>query len=96
MIEIVKEKPIKSSTKVEGILIQVTGGQWYGITRFQPARNPWLGKAAKSTTTGRMDFDVDSAIFQKRFTEQPGWDELKKMLIDVLNGAEPIKHKITF
>ena len=37
MIKIIKEKPIKSTTKVEGILVQVTGGQWYGITIFQPA-----------------------------------------------------------
>ena len=44
MIKIIKEKPIKSTTSVEGILIQVTGGQWYGITRFRPARNPWLGR----------------------------------------------------
>ena len=42
MIKIIKEKPIKSSTKVEGILVQVTGGQWYGITKFQAPRNPWM------------------------------------------------------
>ena len=96
MIEIIKEKPIKSSTKVEGILIQVTGGQWYGITRFQAARNPWLGRAAKSTTTGRMDLTSGSELFQKRFNANPEWDVLKKMLIDVLNGAKPVKDKLSF
>jgi len=96
MIEIIKEKPIKSSTKVEGILIQVTGGQWYGITRFRAARNPWMGRAIKSTTTGRMDITSGNEVFQKRFNSNPEWDVLKKMLIDVLNGAEPVKDKLSF
>ena len=97
MIKIVKEKPIKSTTSVKGILVQVTGGQWYGITIFRPARNPWLGRASKSTTTGRMDFSRGSELFQTRFTEEPeNFEELKTMLIDVLNGAEPIKHSINY
>jgi hypothetical protein len=96
MFEIIKEKPIKSSTKVEGILIQVTGGQWYGITRFRAARNPWMGRAIKSTTTGRMDITSGNEVFQKRFNSNPEWDVLKKMLIDVLNGAEPVKDKLSF
>ena len=97
MIKIVKEKPIKSTTSVKGILVQVTGGQWYGITIFRPARNPWLGRASKSTTTGRMDFSRGSELFQTRFTEEPeNFEGLKTMLIDVLNGAEPIKHSINY
>ena len=97
MIEIIKEKPIKSSTSVEGILVQVTGGQWYGITLFRPARNPWMGRCGKSTTTGRMDFSPDAELFQTRFGTKPeNYDGLKTMLIGVLNGAEPIKHKINY
>ena len=97
MIEIVKEKPIKSSTLVEGILIQVTGGQWYGITLFQPPRNSWLGRCSKSTTTGRIDFSRDTEIFQTRFATKPeNFEGLKAMLISVLNGAEPIKHTINY
>ena len=96
MIEIVKEKPIKSSTNVEGILLQVTGGQWYGITRFQPARNPWVGRCGKSTTTGRMDFTTGSELFQSKYQTKPDWKELKEMLVAVLNGAEPIKDKINY
>ena len=69
MIKIIKEKPIKSTTSVEGILIQVTGGQWYGITRFRPARNPWLGRGSKSTTTGRMEFTSGSETFQQAYKE---------------------------
>ena len=96
MIKIVKEKPIKSTTSVEGILVQVTGGQWYGITIFRPARNPWLGRASKSTTTGRMEFNVGSETFQMQFKEKPNFEELKETLVNVLNGAEAVKCKIAY
>tara|TARA_R110000796_G_scaffold1759_6_gene7215 strand:+ start:516 stop:806 length:291 start_codon:yes stop_codon:yes gene_type:complete len=96
MIEIIKEKPIKSSTSVEGILVQVTGGQWYGITRFMAPRNPWMGRAAKATTTGRMDFGAGSETFQKSFTSSPDWEELKTMLMNVLNGEDAIIDKLTY
>ena len=96
MIKIVKEKPIKSTTSVEGILVQVTGGQWYGITIFRPARNPWLGRASMSTTTGRMEFTRGSETFQQSFTDKPTFEELKTTLIEVLNGAEPVKYQINY
>ena len=97
MIKIVKEKPIKSTTSVKGILVQVTGGQWYGITVFRPARNPWMGRASKSTNTGRMNFERGSETFQTRFTDEPeNFEGLKTMLIDVLNGAEPIMHSLNY
>ena len=88
MIKIIKEKKLKSTTKVEGILIQVTGGQWYGLTRFAPPRNPWFGRAGKSTSTGRMDFGRDQAVFMKSYRSQPDWEELKTILLDVLNNKE--------
>ena len=96
MIEIIKEKPIKSSTSVEGILVQVTGKQWYGITMFRPARNPWIGRAGKSTTTGRMEFGLGTETFQQSYSDKPSFEELKTVLIGVLNGAEPVKHKINY
>jgi hypothetical protein len=96
MIKIVKEKPIKSTTSVEGILVQVTGGQWYGITIFRPARNPWLGRASKSTSTGRMDFTTGSETLQMQFKDKPTFEELKETLVNVLNGEEPIKCKINY
>jgi len=96
MIQIIKEKPIKSSTNVEGILLQVSGGQWYGITKFQAARNPWMGRAAKATTTGRMDFGSGNETFQKSFNSKPDWEVLKTMLIDVLNGGEAIIDKLIY
>ena len=85
MIKIIKEKPLKSTTKVEGILVQVTGNQWYALTRYQPSRNPWYGRAAKSTSTGRIDFQ-SNAIYSKRYTTSPEFEELKTLLINVLNG----------
>jgi len=96
MIKIIKEKPIKSTTSVAGILVQVTGGQWYGITIFQPSRNPWLGRASMSTTTGRMDFGRGTETFQKSFTTKPTFEELKITLMEVLNGAEPVKYEINY
>jgi len=96
MIKIIKEKPIKSTTSVAGILVQVTGGQWYGITIFRPARNPWIGRAGKSTTTGRMEFGLGTETFQQSYSDKPSFEELKTVLIGVLNGAEPVKHKINY
>ena len=86
MIEIIKEKPLKSTTSVKGILVRVTGGDWYALTKYQPSRNPWYGRAAKSTSTGRIDFN-SNAIFVKRYTQVPELEELKTLLINVLNGA---------
>ena len=88
MIKIIKEKGLKSTTKVEGLLVQVTGGQWYGLTRFAPPRNPWFGRAGKSTSTGRMDFGRDQAVFMKSYRSQPEWEELKTILLDVLNDKQ--------
>ena len=96
MIKIIKEKPIKSTTSVAGILVQVTGGQWYGITIFRPARNPWIGRAGKSTTTGRMEFGLGTETFQQSYSDKPSFEELKIVLIGVLNGAEPVKYKINY
>ena len=86
MIKIIKEKPLKSTTKVEGILVQVTGNQWYALTKYQPSRNPWFGRAAKSTSTGRIDFQ-SNVIYSKRYLVSPEFEELKTLLTDVLNGA---------
>ena len=97
MIEIIKEKPIKSSTGVEGILIQVTGGQWYGINRFRAPRNPWISRAAKASTTGVMKFTQESTVFQIRFNSgKPEWDELRTTLMEVLNGAEATIERISY
>jgi hypothetical protein len=95
MIEIIKEKPLKSTTRVEGLLVRVTGGEWYAITKYQPSRNPWFGRAVKSTSTGRIDFN-SNAIFVKRYARAPELEELKTILVDVLNGAEAPQDKPSF
>tara|TARA_R100000742_G_C4213730_1_gene39391 strand:- start:224 stop:520 length:297 start_codon:yes stop_codon:yes gene_type:complete len=86
MIQIIKEKPLKSTTNVKGLIIQVTGGQWYGITKMQPPRNNWFGRAGKSTSTGRIDFDRHAALFMKSYRSEPTFEELKELLLDVLNN----------
>tara|TARA_B100001175_G_C19285252_1_gene530804 strand:- start:418 stop:714 length:297 start_codon:yes stop_codon:yes gene_type:complete len=86
MIQIIKEKPLKSTTNVQGLLVQITGGQWYGLTKMQPPRNSWFGRAGKSTTTGRIDFDRKAALFMKRYKSEPTFEELKELLMDILNN----------
>ena len=97
MIEIIKEKPLKSTTNVQGLLVQITGGQWYGLTKMQPPRNNWFGRAGKSTTTGRIDFDRKAALFMKRYKSEPTFDEIKQLLLDVLNNkAEAPKDEMIY
>ena len=86
MIQIIKEKPLKSTTNVQGLLVQITGGQWYGLTKMQPPRNSWFGRAGKSTTTGRIDFDRKAVLFMKRYKSEPTFEELKELLMDILNN----------
>jgi hypothetical protein len=87
MIQIIKEKPLKSTTNVKGILVRVTGGDWYALTKYQPPRNPWYGRAVKSTSTGRIDFN-SNPVYVKKYDASPELEELKTLLINVLNGAE--------
>ena len=54
------------------------------------------GRASKSTTTGRMEFTVGSETFQMQFKDKPNFEELKETLVNVLNGAEPVKCKIAY
>ena len=97
MIQIIKEKPLKSTTNVQGLLVQMKGGQWYGLTKMQPPRNSWFGRAGKSTSTGRIDFDRNAAIFMKRYTSEPTFEELKELLLDILNnGAEAPKDEMVY
>ncbi len=86
MIQIIKEKPLKSTTNVQGLIVQVTGGQWYGLTKMQPPRNTWFGRAGKSTSTGRMDYDRNAALFMKSYRSEPTFEEIKELLLDILNN----------
>jgi|TARA_R110001592_G_scaffold182774_3_gene426161 hypothetical protein len=87
MIQIIKEKPLKSTTNVTGLIVQVTGGQWYGLTKMQPPRNTWFGRGGESTSTGRMDYARDSALFMKSYSGEPTFEELKELLLEILNDS---------
>ena len=97
MIEITKEKEMNSSTRVEGILVQTNASkQWYGITIFQAARNPWMGRIGICSTTGKMDLSIGSEFFQKRYASKPTFEEVKVELLAVLNGAETTIENISY
>lgn len=85
MIQVVKTKPMKSSTKVEGLLVQMDNKQWYAITRMMPARFGWYLRCGPCTSTGKMDLinDILYMIPTKNKEEfQVGID----LLLDILNG----------
>ncbi len=43
-----------------------------------------------------MEFTRGSETFQMQFKEKPTFEELKETLINVLNGADPIKCEINY
>lgn len=91
MIQVVKTKELKSTTKVEGILVLMSDGQWYGISRVMPPRNPWILRGSKSTRTGRLSMD---SIFMKHCSNKPDLKEGIDLLVRVLNGEEAVKDKL--
>jgi hypothetical protein len=46
MIQVTRTKPLKSTTSVEGILVQMSNKEWYSITRMQPPRFGWYIRCA--------------------------------------------------
>ena len=85
MIQVLKTKEMKSTTKVEGILVQMDNKQWYAITRMQPARFGWYLRCGPCTSTGKMDLlhDILYMLPTKSKEEfQFGID----YLVDILNG----------
>jgi len=89
-IKIVKTKKLISTTSVEGILVQVTGGEWYAVTRLKPRGNPWYSRACIATSTGRLSMEMSDMVFMKSHLEQPSLEEAIDLLTSILNGAEPI------
>ena len=83
MIQVLKTKPMKSTTKVEGLLVQMDNKQWYAITRMQPARFGWYLRCGPCTTSGRMDLINDILYMIPTKTKQEfqvGID----LLVDIL------------
>lgn len=91
MIEVVKTKELKSSTKVEGILVFMSDGQWYGITRMMPPRSPWFLRGSTSGSTGKLSMND---IFMKSYSSKPSLEEGIDMLVRVLNGETPQKERL--
>lgn len=93
MIQVVKTKELKSTTSVEGVLVLMSNGEWYGISRVRPPRSSWYIRGSVSTRTGKLSMED---IFMKKCKEKPDFDEGISILTNVLNGEEPIKDKMIF
>jgi hypothetical protein len=93
MIQIVKTKELRSTTKVEGVMVLMSDGQWYGVSRMQPLRSNWVIRGSNATRTGRLSMED---IFLKRCGSKPDIQEGVDMLVRVLNGEEPIKDNIVY
>lgn len=93
MIQVVRTKELKSTTSVEGVLILMSNGEWYGVSRMRPPRSSWYLRGSTASRTGRLSMED---IFLKRCIGQPDLQEGVDMLIRVLNGEEPIKDKIVY
>jgi len=92
MIQLVKTKELKSSTKVEGIMVLMSDGEWYGITRMMPPRSPLFMRGSVSRKNGKLSM-VD--IFMKSFATKPTLEEGIEMLTLILNGEKAVKDKFT-
>lgn len=96
-LEVVKTKELKSTTAVQGILVQLSDKSWYAVTYFQPKRNPWFIRGQRSTTTGRIGENEVFMIKKKSKPTETDIQEAIKYLTNVLSGIEdPIHEKITY
>lgn len=83
MLEVIKTKEMKSTTKVEGILVQMSDKQWYAITRMMPPRFSWYLRCSPSTSTGRLTFGNE--LFMYPTKGKPEFEEGIKELTAILN-----------
>lgn len=86
MLEVLQTKELKSTTKVEGVLVQTSDKKWYAVTRLQPSRNPWFLRGAPSTRTGRVS--TDQQVYMKQCKGKPEFEEGIQLLIKTLNNNE--------
>ena len=86
MIQVIKTKPIKSTTKVEGIAVHTSDKKWYAITRMQPARFGWYLRCCPSTSTGRLSFGDEIYMYPTRGKAE--FEEGIKELLAILNGEK--------
>jgi hypothetical protein len=95
-IKILKTKILRSTTSVEGTLVQVTGGEWYAVTRLLPPRSPWYTRGCVATSTGRLSMEMSDIVFMKSHPRKPSVEEAIELLMSILNGAEAIKDLPTY
>lgn len=83
-LEIKEIKDLKSTTNVEGKVIKMSDGKWYGVCRMCPPRDSWYIRGFNSTTTGRLGKE----LFMKRVGVKPTFEECIETLVNSLNGEE--------
>jgi hypothetical protein len=95
-ITVIKTKPLKSTTNVEGVLVQCSNNNWYAVLTMRPSRNPWYMKAVSATSTGRTNITEEQ--FSKRCTGniRPNVEDGTQILLNALNGLEVPKDKISY
>lgn len=95
-ITVLKTKPLKSTTSVEGVLVQCSDNQWYAILTMRLSRNPWFMKSVSATSTGKTN--VKEEQFSKRCSgsARPDVEEGTQILLNALNGLEVPKDKIAY
>ena len=95
-ITAIKTKPLKSTTSVEGTLVQCSNNQWYAILTMRPSRNPWFMKSISATSTGRTDINAEQFSMRCSGATRPDVEEGIKMLLTALNGGEVPKDRISY
>ena len=83
MLEVIKTKEMKSTTKVEGVLVHMSNKEWYAITRMMPPRFGWYLRCSPSTSTGRLSFGNE--IFMYPTKGKAEFEEGIKELTAILN-----------
>tara|TARA_R100000951_G_scaffold26650_3_gene22599 strand:- start:374 stop:670 length:297 start_codon:yes stop_codon:yes gene_type:complete len=88
MIQVIKTKEMKSSTKVEGLLVQMSNNQWYALTRLMPPRHGWYLRCGPSSSTGKMDLVKDVLYMMPYASVKPEFQDGIDLLTNILNGNE--------
>lgn len=86
MIEVIEIKELKSTTRVEGVLVKCTGNVYYAVTRYMPPRSPWMLRATKATRTGKMSLLPSDVVYELPQRGKPDLDEAVNLLIQHLNA----------
>jgi len=95
-ITAIKTKPLKSTTSVEGTLVQCSNNLWYAIITMRPSRNPWFIKSISATSTGRTDINSEQFSMRCSGANRPDVEDGIKILLDSLNGVEVPHDKIAY